>query len=97
MRELFRETYERDPHVIASAPGRVNLIGEHLDYNGGDVLPMAIAARTWVAMARNPAGTVSRVSSTTEEDTGLFEYPNPGRSGSWWDYVSGLAALRPAW
>ena len=95
VRELFRETYERDPHVIASAPGRVNLIGEHLDYNGGDVLPMAIAARTWVAMARNPAGTVSRVSSTTEEDTGLFEYPNPGRSGSWWDYVSGLAALRP--
>jgi galactokinase len=70
----------------------VNLIGEHLDYNGGEVLPMAIASRTWVAMS--PAhGGMSKVISSTEEDTGMFESPLKGRAGRWWDYVSGLGSL----
>ena len=43
--------FRRDPSVVTSAPGRVNLIGEHTDYNGGYVLPMAIPQRTWVAAA----------------------------------------------
>jgi galactokinase len=90
--ELFREAYGCDPEVIASAPGRVNLIGEHLDYNGGEVLPMAIASRTWVAMRRSPSGPSSRVVSSTEEDTGKFDSP-PAKSGKWWDYISGLASL----
>ena len=90
--ELFREAYNRDPEVIASAPGRVNLIGEHLDYNGGEVLPIAIASRTWVAMGRNPTETSSRIVSSTEEDTGKFDFP-PAKSGRWWDYVSGLGSL----
>ena len=38
----FRARHGADPDAVASAPGRVNLIGEHLDYNGGPVLPMAL-------------------------------------------------------
>lgn len=48
----FREIFKRDPEVIAQAPGRVNLIGEHVDYNDGYVLPFAISAVTYSAIAR---------------------------------------------
>ena len=48
--QLFTLAYGYRPRVVASAPGRVNLIGEHVDYNGGAVLPIAIGQRTWVAV-----------------------------------------------
>jgi galactokinase len=91
--QLFRRTYGGDPEVIASAPGRVNLIGEHLDYNGGEVLPMAIESRTSVAVRRVEGRSSSRVVSSTIKDTGMFESPVGSRSGTWWDYISGLGAL----
>lgn len=47
--EAFRQTYGRDPAFVARAPGRVNLLGEHVDYNEGFVLPVAIDRSTWVA------------------------------------------------
>src|SRR6266487_1758264 len=47
---LFRASFGVAPRAAASAPGRVNLIGEHTDYNGGPVLPVAIQARTTVAV-----------------------------------------------
>ena len=55
VREHFRRLFDREPDVVASAPGRVNLIGEHTDYNGGYVLPMAIPQRTRVELAHAPA------------------------------------------
>ena len=55
-REHFTRIFRRQPATVASAPGRVNLIGEHTDYNGGYVLPMAIPQRTWVAVAEGPEG-----------------------------------------
>ncbi len=97
--DLFRKTYGCDPSVVASAPGRVNLIGEHTDYNGGEVLPIAIERRTWVAMRPNGSNR-SRAASATEEDTGEFASPYPVRAGKWWDYISGfsgsLGAALPA-
>jgi len=50
--QLHRDTWNAEPDVIASAPGRVNLIGEHTDYNDGFVLPMAIDRRTVVALSK---------------------------------------------
>src|SRR5712691_3341109 len=47
----FSAVFGRSPTVTASAPGRVNLIGEHTDYSGGFVLPTAIPQRTVVALA----------------------------------------------
>lgn len=92
---LFAAHYGGEPDVIASAPGRVNLIGEHTDYNGGEVLPIAIDQRTFVAMRRLRDSSRSRAVSANEEDTGEFTSPNPVRSGNWWDYVSGHTTLTP--
>jgi galactokinase len=48
----YRQTFGGEPDLVASAPGRVNLIGEHTDYNDGFVLPAAINKRMYVAAAR---------------------------------------------
>jgi galactokinase len=48
--DLFQKTFGEIPRAVASAPGRVNLIGEHTDYNGGPVLPIAIGLRTTAAV-----------------------------------------------
>jgi galactokinase len=80
------------PARIFSAPGRVNLIGEHTDYSEGFVLPMAIERRTYVAGARNGSSRV-RVKSLTLGQSFDFdlERPGPKRRGSWLDYVEGTA------
>lgn len=88
--ELFRTSHDAVPDVIASAPGRVNLIGEHTDYNGGEVLPIAIEQRTCVAMRKLVSVHRSHAVSSTEEDTGEFDVPNPVRSGRWSDYIAGF-------
>ncbi len=83
---LFQRTFGVPPAVVASAPGRVNLIGEHLDYNGGPVVPFAIERRTWVAAS--PAPGYSLWSSTLG---GLPVRREPGpRLGDWTDYVLGV-------
>lgn len=87
--DLFRQRFGRSPEVVASAPGRVNLIGEHTDYNGGDVLPIAIAQRTYVAAARSAAGR-SRVRSLSAGAEGVFDALAAERTGDWWDYVAGV-------
>jgi galactokinase len=61
--DLFRETYGREPDGVFSAPGRVNLIGEHTDYSGGLVLPFAIDARARLAAGRADSSTVRVVSA----------------------------------
>src|SRR2546426_2509279 len=60
---LFRATFAVAPRAAASAPGRVNLIGEHTDYNGGPVLPVVLAARTSVAVGPAEAGVLEVVSA----------------------------------
>jgi len=95
VRALFADRFGRAPEVVASAPGRVNLIGEHTDYNGGEVLPIAIARRTWVAAGRAPErGTepVLRAVSATQAAAGTAGLAAPKRSGEWWDYLTGVAA-----
>jgi galactokinase len=87
--DLFREQFRSEPRVIASAPGRVNLIGEHTDYNGGDVLPIAIAQRTTVAIA--PADTSIAVSAQ-QPLLGQFSVAHLAPTRHWWDYIAGVAA-----
>src|SRR5256884_214664 len=64
---LFRATFGEAPRVVASAPGRVNLIGEHTDYNGGPVLPLATPARTSVAVGPAPDGVLELISTLDGE------------------------------
>ncbi|HEY6109799.1 MAG TPA: galactokinase family protein, partial [Gemmatimonadales bacterium] len=59
---LFHRTFGGSPGNVASAPGRVNLLGEHTDYNGGPVLPMAISARTTAAVGPGEPGWLELVS-----------------------------------
>ena len=94
VRALFVDRFGREPEAIASAPGRVNLIGEHTDYNGGEVLPIAISRRTWVAVGqRADAGSPSlRAVSATQPSMGTSTLESPQRSGEWWDYLTGVAA-----
>ncbi|GAA3939311.1 galactokinase [Microbacterium soli] len=104
-RRLFTEAFGRDPEGLWSAPGRVNLIGEHTDYNEGFVLPFAIPHRTYAAVAFNGTGDV-RVESTfaggqvvarLDDLDNLFPTPE-GQSPTvpeWSAYVLGVAwALR---
>ncbi|MCA1560115.1 MAG: galactokinase [Acidobacteria bacterium] len=78
-------------HVFGEAPGRVNLIGEHTDYNGGYVLPVAIPQRTRVTLAPRTDCTVY-VESAQYPDASPLEYRlgNERRSGGWGDYVQGM-------
>jgi galactokinase len=66
-RSGFASRYGREPLGLWSAPGRVNLIGEHTDYNDGFVFPLAIDRRTVVALALRDDGIV-RVSSSFSDD-----------------------------
>ena len=54
----FRERFGADPAFVVRAPGRVNLIGEHTDYNDGFVLPLAIDRAAWLAVRPRPDGLV---------------------------------------
>jgi galactokinase len=87
----FSSLYGGAPRLF-SAPGRVNLIGEHTDYNEGFVLPMAIERRTYVAGAPNGSSRI-RVKSQTLGLSGEIElqHPGPPRRGIWLDYVEGTA------
>jgi galactokinase len=93
---MFADAFGSAPTVIVSAPGRVNLLGEHTDYNGGLVLPTAIPRRTSVALAHEPDDAV-RIRSTSFADPGDFRIGHEPRTGSWVDYAAGVtAALRAA-
>ena len=94
----FLERFGRAPERRAEAPGRVNLIGEHTDYNGGYVLPTVIPQRTRVELAARADGR-ARVSSDTMPDPTPVEFTlgAEARTGGWIDYVQGVTwALREA-
>ena len=89
----FRAKFAAEPSVVASAPGRVNLVGEHTDYNEGFVLPMAIDREIVIAfvptddrrveITRLDTGAVARVELDGDHE----------RSGTWGDYLGGMASV----
>jgi galactokinase len=90
--DAFEELSGRAPDGVWSSPGRVNLIGEHTDYNDGFALPFAIAARVWAAAAIRPDG-VLRMRSLQQpgEDTEIsLQDLAPGRPGGWAAHVAGV-------
>jgi galactokinase len=96
VRTGFADRFGTSPAVVWSAPGRVNLIGEHTDYNDGFVLPFALPHRTAVAMSTSdsPEWTIWS-ESTGEIVTAGPDDLEPGRVTGWAAYVVGvLWALR---
>jgi galactokinase len=91
-RRGFESVFGYSPDGIWSAPGRVNLIGEHTDYNEGFVLPFAIDRRTFAALASRDDGLV-RVSSSSKR--GIAEHAlgsaSPGTVHGWAAYPVGVA------
>ncbi|HEV7375525.1 MAG TPA: galactokinase [Pyrinomonadaceae bacterium] len=92
LREDFRQQFGHEEARVFRAPGRVNLIGEHTDYNDGFVLPVAIDRETVVAAAANDSRRV-RVHSLNVEESAEFDLDNPGPKlrGVWLDYIEGVA------
>jgi galactokinase len=88
----FREMYGASPRVFR-APGRVNVIGEHTDYNDGFVMPAAIEFYTWVAAANREDRMVEAYSGHFEEKISLSldALAGPPRR-HWSDFVRGVAA-----
>ena len=90
---LFTRCFGHAPSCVAAAPGRVNLIGEHTDYNDGFVLPMAIERYTVMAAAPNTSRDVTLHSVTTGE-TATFSVRGAVQRGQpeWSNYVRGVVA-----
>lgn len=89
----FAAVFGKNPDVVAQAPGRVNLIGEHIDYSDGFVLPFAIKDRTTVAIAARTDSTI-RIASLQKENeivevTSLDPLKDLG-DGNWARYVLGV-------
>ena len=93
-RTKFHDLYGRAPEIHTDAPGRVNLIGEHTDYNGGYVLPAAIPQRTTVQLARRGDDLVRVWSEQFPTDEPAAYYAGlEQRSGGWTDYVKGMTLV----
>jgi len=88
----FAYRFGRVP-TVSRAPGRVNLIGEHTDYNDGFVMPAALEFATLTAAARRSDRRL-RVYSMTMDETREFDLDAPpAASGDWSDYVLGVALM----
>ena len=87
----FRQRYGRDPSGVFTAPGRVNLIGEHTDYNGGLCLPVALPHATYAAAAPRSDETLT---VTSRQQADGFSAPvdqlGPGEVHGWAAYVAGV-------
>ena len=96
--ELFKKQFGRSPRWVVAAPGRVNLIGEHTDYNAGFVLPMAIERRVVIAADRpndSSANGQAHVFSSEEKLPApilVDGHIQPSKKKHWSNYVQGVVA-----
>ena len=94
---LFREAFDAEPDGVWCAPGRVNIIGEHTDYNGGLALPIALPHRAYLALRRREDRTVRLVSSLTPQSIDTLDLDvigpkgTPGEVRHWNAYIAGVA------
>jgi galactokinase len=91
LRARFRARFGSEPRLF-SAPGRVNLIGEHTDYNDGFVLPVALDRRTYVAAAKRPDRLVRVYASDLDKAAEFALGTELQPVGDWSDYLRGVAA-----
>ena len=90
---VFTEQFEQQPDLLVRAPGRVNLIGEHTDYNDGFVLPCAIDYETCVAIGRRSDNLVHVIAADYGNQRDLFSLDKPithHPDQRWSDYIRGV-------
>ena len=92
VKQRFIAEFNQPPAFIVRAPGRVNLIGEHTDYNDGFVLPLAIDRATWIALRPRSDNRVHAISIDMDDraEFALDDLPQPGDT-RWIDYLIGVA------
>jgi galactokinase len=93
--EQFAKAYGRQPRWIAAAPGRVNVIGEHTDYNDGFVFPMAIERYTVIAAAPAAGPAKIRLRSSDGKGEAVIDPAQPLKpapKGTWFNYPMGVIA-----
>ena len=93
-RNAYRRRFGNEPSTVVRAPGRVNLIGEHTDYNDGFVLPCAIDRDTVVAAGPAGDGFVSVIATDFSDQIDIFSLRTGFAAGDaeWSNYVRGVAA-----
>ena len=94
LEQLFSNQFGGSPSIRVSAPGRVNLIGEHTDYNGLPVFPMAIQRRVFIALRPRPDRVVRALNADSRYPAREFEISNsipPGDAGDWGNYLKAAA------
>lgn len=87
----FRKMYSENPRIFR-APGRVNLIGEHTDYNEGFVFPMAIDRYTYIGISKREDSILNIYSAGFDESISV-DLLNPEPKKHWSDYVAGVAVV----
>jgi galactokinase len=93
VKKIFAERYGGEPRVFR-APGRVNLIGEHTDYNDGFSLPAAIDLYTWIAIAPRKDAKLSIFSANLNESAEIdLDEKHPRAKKHWPDYLHGVALM----
>jgi galactokinase len=97
-RSAYHARFQEYPEIIVRAPGRVNLIGEHTDYNDGFVLPIAIDRAAWVAASpREDAWATIRALDMNNDEKAFAVVETPSSPGGWADYPAGVVwALQDA-
>ena len=93
--EGFAKHFGGKPDLVGRAPARVNLIGEHTDYNDGFALPLAIGAETRVALRRRGDGEIRVVALNFDEHDAFLPVPELEKApdGGWRDYIRGTVAI----
>ena len=91
LESTFHDRFGDDPAFVVRAPGRVNLIGEHTDYNDGFVMPMAIDREVWIALRPRPDRRVM-VASLDMGETDVFDLDHlEHNQAQWLEYIKGVA------
>lgn len=91
LEDKFRELFNKEPEHIFFCPGRVNLIGEHIDYNGGKVMPCAISLGTYLVVSENKDNVFRFRCLNFPETADLPVQPSYSKSGKeWFNYPLGV-------
>lgn len=89
----FEERFNGRPSLVIRAPGRVNIIGEHTDYNDGFVLPMAIERAVWIALRPRDDDAVQLLSLEQAQPTEFTLRDIQHSADGWSEYVKGMAMM----
>jgi len=89
--QAFRRRFDGEPKVVVRAPGRINLMGDHTDYNQGFVLPMAINRSVWIAARPIPQHHIDVYAADYNETACISLIDFSRKESSWKSYIQGVA------